>query len=216
VFCENCGLQFFPNQSVCTRCGATSTRHCFQLTSLATLLLALACNCLAFVLFVSRRVAPLHVRGRFVYLRLYAVHAWLWMDAKAALYGWAPLAVTLLIWDYFAWPESRPILKERIKRWAMRVLLVFALASQIFPFFPRSFRARAALLVSAKLPPLPISFPPAFSSLLPWLLVSISAILLCIEADTRDSLLGRGRVLGLISLVVLSLVLGLNLLAFAP
>ncbi len=215
MFCENCGLQFFPNQSVCTRCGATSTRHWFQFTSLATLLLALTCNCLAFFLFVTHRIAPFRVRGRFAYLRLTAVHTWLWLDAKTALYGWALVAVSLLIWDYFAWPESRPILKERIKRWAIRVLLLLAMASQISPFFPRSFRARAALLLSAKLPPFPISIPPVFAYLVPWLLVTLAVILLCIEADTRDSLLGRGRILGIVSVAVLAVVLGLNLVTFA-
>src|SRR5713226_1927699 len=46
LFCENCGLQFLPVQSVCTRCGVTSTRHWFQLMSLVTLVIAATCNSL--------------------------------------------------------------------------------------------------------------------------------------------------------------------------
>jgi hypothetical protein len=46
VFCEHCGQQFLPMQSVCTRCGVTSTRHWFQLMSLVTAMIAIAGNTL--------------------------------------------------------------------------------------------------------------------------------------------------------------------------
>jgi len=222
LFCDHCGLQFFPGQSLCSRCHVTSTRHCFQLMSLATLLIAAACNSLAFLLLPllaghPARLGLAPARSHAPTLKISAIHTWLWVDGKASLYGWAPLALSLLAWDYFAWPESRPTLTERIKRWAVRALLIFAFVAESFPFFPRWIRPPAALLVTAaKLPRFPVSFPPGLSAAVPWAMVGFAAALLCINADTRDSLLGHGRVLSAVSLGVLLTVLTLTLLAFVP
>ncbi len=41
MFCERCGLNFLPRQSLCTRCKVSATRHWFQLMSLATLSVAI-------------------------------------------------------------------------------------------------------------------------------------------------------------------------------
>jgi hypothetical protein len=121
----------------------------------------------------------------------------------------------LLTWDYFDWPESRPALKERIKRWVIRSLLVSAFLVRIVPFFPRWIRPPAGLLVTAaKLPRFPIPMLPAFSAAVPWMIVALAAGLLCMNAETRDSLLGRGRALSAISLGVLLAVLTFTLLAF--
>jgi hypothetical protein len=43
-------------------------------------------------------------------------------------------------------------------------------------------------------------------------MVGLAAMLLCINAETRDALLGHGRVLSALSLVVLVLILMLTLL----
>lgn len=219
MFCENCGLQFFPNQSVCTRCEATCTRHWLQLTSLTTLLIAALCNSFAAMYLpgsrVARSAALKHGPVFAPALKSSAIAVWLWIDGSASLYGWAPLALALLAWDYFAWPESRPSLKERIKRWVVRSLLASAFLVRIVPLFPRWFRPPAALLsFAAKLPRLPMPAYPAFSSAAPWAMVTLAAALLCMNAETRDSLLGRGRALSAISLGVLLTVLALSLLAF--
>lgn len=218
MFCENCGLQFFPRQSVCTRCDATCTRHWLQLTSLATLLIAVACNSLASLLLPASPLAhaAAHRGSNFApSLKASAIAVWLWIDGKVSLYGWAPLALALLTWDYFAWPESRPGLTERIRRWVIRALLVSAFLVQIVPHFPHWIRPPAGLLVmTAKLPRFPIPMVPAFSAAVPWAIVILAAALLCVNAETRDSLLGRGRALSAISLGVLLTVLTFTLLAF--
>lgn len=217
MFCENCGLQFFPRQSVCTRCEATCTRHWLQLTSLATLLIAVVCNSLASLLLPASAIAHASHRGSNLApsLKASAIAVWLWIDGKASLYGWAPLALALLTWDYFAWPEWRPALQERIKRWVIRALLVSAFLMQIVPHVPHWIRPPAGLLVmAAKLPRFPIPMLPAFSAAVPWAIVSLAAALLCMNAETRDSLLGRGRALSAVSLGVLLTVLTFTLLAF--
>ena len=219
MFCENCGLQFFPRQSVCTRCDATCTRHWLQLTSLATLLIAVVCNSLASMFSPASALAHSatsnHGSGFAPGLKASAIAVWLWIDGKASLYGWAPLALALLTWDYFAWPESRPAWKERIKRLVIRSLLVSAFLVRMIPLFPRWIRPPAGLLVTAaKLPRFPIPMLPSFSAAVPWAIVALAATLLCMNAETRDSLLGRGRALSVASLGVLLTVLTFTLLAF--
>jgi len=219
LFCENCGLQFFPRQSVCTRCDATCTRHWLQLTSLATLLIAVVCNSLASMSLPASAIAHSatsnHASGFAPSLKASAIAIWLWIDGKASLYGWAPLALALLTWDYFAWPEWRPAWKERIKRWVIRSLLVSAFLVRMVPLFPRWIRPPTGLLVTAaKLPRFPIPMLPSFSAAVPWAIVASAVTLLCMNAETRDSLLGRGRALSAISLGVLLMVLAFTLLAF--
>src|ERR1700738_4749918 len=91
LFCDRCGLNFLPRQSVCTRCKAAATRHWFQLMSLVTLMLALACNAVVALTLLPRMISAEH--PRFVF------RAWLWFDHQAAMYGWVPLAMALLAWD---------------------------------------------------------------------------------------------------------------------
>src|SRR5438445_215807 len=99
---------------------------------------------------------------------------------------------------------------------AIRGLLIFAFAPGLVPLFPNWIRPPAAVLVTtAKLPHLPVlTAVSGFTWLLPWGMVGLAAALLCINAQTRDSLLGHGRVLSAVSLVVLVMVLMLTLLAF--
>jgi hypothetical protein len=189
------------------------------LTSLATLLIAALCNSLAAMYLPASalaRSAALNHGSSFAFgLKASAVTVWLRTDAGASLYGWVPLALALLAWDSFAWPESRPSLKERIKRWFVRSLLASAFLVRIAPLFPRWIRPPAALLLmAAKLPRFSIPMLPALSAAAPWAMVTVAAALLCMKAETRDSLLGRGRALSAISLGVLLMVLALSLLAF--
>jgi hypothetical protein len=206
VFCEQCGLQFLPMQSVCTRCGVTSTRHWFQLMSLVTVMIAVASNTLVAWLLLPR--LPAGYQGRL------AIRTWYWMDMKAAAFGWVPIGLGLLVWDYFFWQESRPLMKERIKGWIVRLLLVIALVSGLAVSFPRWIRMPVAFAAAiAKVPRFPgVSVAP---SMLPWVLIALAAALVCINSDTRDSLLGHGRVLSSVSLGLLLLVLTMTLVVFA-
>jgi hypothetical protein len=216
LYCENCGLQFLPVQSVCTRCGATSTRHWYQLTSLVTLVVAATCNAVVACLILPRlavgrahRLAATH--------EAFTIRAWLWTDLKAALYGWIPLALGLLAWDYFVKQESATVMSEKIKSWLVRGLLILAWIPGVSPLVPHWLRPPAAVLVTtAKLPHLPrLAAVSGLTWLLPWAMVGLAAALLCINAQTRDSLLGTGRVLSAISLVVLVTVLMLTLLSLS-
>jgi hypothetical protein len=85
----------------------------------------------------------------------------------------------------------------------------------VAPLVPRWLRPPAALLVThAKLPHLPdMTAVSGLSWLLPWGMVALAAALLCVSPETRDALLGHGRVLGGVSLGVLVIVLMLLLLA---
>jgi len=216
LFCENCGQQFLPVQSVCTRCRVTSTRHWYQLMSLVTLGVAAACNS-AVALLVLARVDAGHLRRVAVAHEGFAMRAWLWTDMKAAVYGWIPLALGLLAWDYFVRQEATGVMSEKIKGWLVRGLLIVAWVPGVAPLVPHWLRPPAALMVSvAKLPRLPaIGAASSLTWLLPWAMVALAAAILCINAETRDSLLGHGRILSGISLMVLVMVLMLTLLSLS-
>src|SRR5258708_40182408 len=101
VFCDRCGLNFLPKQSVCTRCNTAATRHWFQLMSLMTLLMAVACNAL-----VAFLLLPRLADGRYSQF----FQGWMWFDHKAALYGWVPVAAGVMGVAFEGWEESgRPV-----------------------------------------------------------------------------------------------------------
>ena len=195
MFCERCGLGFLPKQSLCSRCNAVATRHWFQLMSLVTLLVATLGNALIGLLFLpqlaERRHPPLLFRG------------WLWFDREAAFYGWVPLALGLLAWDIWVWKEARP----KVKGWFTRKLLTFSLAAGIAPMLPWWIPAGQPpgefLSMIGKYPGVPI--------LLAWLVVLVVLVLICMNAESRDYLLGHGKVLSVVCLSALLLVLSLSL-----
>ena len=135
---------------------------------------------------------------------------------KASAYGWIPLALGLLVWDHFLRQESQSVMSEKIKDWVVRALLVVGFVTGVVPLVPRWLRPPAALLVTrAKLPHFPmLTAVPELTWLLPWGMVGLAAALLCLHAETRDALLGHGRVLSAASVVLLVLVLMMTLLVF--
>jgi hypothetical protein len=78
----------------------------------------------------------------------FAMRAWLWTDLKAAVYGWIPLALGLLAWDYFIREESSPVMSEKIKGWLVRGLLILAWIPGVAPLVPHWLRPPAAALPS--------------------------------------------------------------------
>ncbi len=199
MFCERCGQNFLLRQSICTRCGVFPARHWLQLMSLIALLLAVLGNSL-----VACFLLPHHLAG---HPRLF-FRVWMWLDLKAALYGWAPLAAALLAWDYLVWRRaSRP----KIKGWVTRKLLTFTLLTGIAPAIPWWVPAgqppKTFLSVLGKYPGLP--------SILAWTVVVFVLAWLCIRGETRDSLLGHGRVLSLVSLGVLFLLLAMTFVGWS-
>jgi hypothetical protein len=199
VFCELCGLTFLPKQSVCSRCRVAATRHWFQLMSLLTLLIAVLCNSLVGLLMLPRLAAGGHSHPLF--------RAWLWFDNKAALYGWAPIVIALLAWDYLVWKAAKP----KIKGWFTRKLLTFSLAAGIAPMLPWWIPAGQPpgqfLAMIGKYPGVP--------SLLAWGAVLVVTVLLCMNAESRDYLLGHGKALSAVSVGLLLLVLTMTLVGWS-
>ena len=199
MFCERCGLNFLPRQSVCTRCNAVATRHWFQLMSLVTLLVAVLCNALVGLLLLPRLVEGGHSHVLF--------RAWLWFDRRTALYGWVPVAVGLLAWDFLVWKAARP----KIKGWFTRKLLTFSLAAGLAPMLPSWVPAGQPpgqfLSIIGKYPGVP--------SLLAWSVVLLVVVLLCINAESRDNLLGHGKALSVVSLCLLLVVVTMTVVSWS-
>ena len=199
MFCDRCGLTFLPKQSVCARCHVAATRHWFQLMSLATLLVVVLCNALVGLLLLPRLAEGGH--SRFVF------RAWLWFDNKAALYGWAPIVIALLAWDYLVWKAAKP----KVKGWFTRKLLTFSLAAGLAPMLP--------WWVPAGQPPgeflAMIGKHPGVPALLAWGVVLVVTVLLCINAESRDYLLGHGKALSIVSLGLLLLVLTMTVVGWS-
>jgi len=186
VYCDRCGLNFLPKQSVCTRCKRVPTRYWFQFMSLVTIFVAVLCNTFL-SLFLLPRLALAH-HGR-------------------VLYGWVPLAIGLLAWDYFVWKEARP----KVKGWFTRKLLTFSLAAGIAPLLP--------WWIPAGQPPSQffdmIGRHQGVPILLAWGVVLVVTILLCIDPESRDYLLGHGRTLSIVSTGMLLLVLTMTVVGWS-
>ncbi len=129
LFCERCGQQFAPKELVCVGCGTAPVRHWLQLTSLATFLAAAVSNSL-----VAWFLLPHLLSGNRP--RLFRV--WFWLDQKASLYGWVPIILGILAWDYFVWHGAhRPRqTQHKIKSWVTRKLLTFVLVTSVAPILP--------------------------------------------------------------------------------
>jgi hypothetical protein len=200
MFCERCGLNFLPRQSVCTRCRAAASRHWLQLVGLLSLMLAVAANSVLGWFLLPRHVGGAHSQGIF--------RAWLWMDDKVALYGWVPLATGLLTWDFLVLRGSR---RPKVRGWVTRKLLTFSLVAGVTPFIPSWVPAgqpsQNFLTTIRSHPGLPLA--------LAWAVVLVVISLVCFEAETRDSLLGQGKVLSLVGVGVLFLLLAMTIVGWS-
>jgi hypothetical protein len=204
VYCENCGLQIFPEKPVCTRCGNTPPQQLVQLVALAVLLLTIVGNSMAAWFLLPRLAAthPSHLLFR----------AWLWMDQEASQYGWMPLAAAFLAWEFFVWRKIRKKKAgPKIKTWLSRQILTFVLAAGFAPILPwwlpagqPNDRTLAAL---NRYPGLPVA--------LSWGAILVVAVVLCLKTETRDHLLGKGKVLSAVSLSLLAIFLLLTLIGWA-
>ena len=56
---------------------------------------------------------------------------------------------------------------------------------------------------------------PGLPALLAWGVVLVVVVLLCIDAESRDYLLGHGKVLSVVSLVLLLMVLSMTVVGWA-
>jgi hypothetical protein len=169
------------------------------LAALVTLLVAVLCNAIVGFVLLPRLIQAHH--EHFVH------RAWLWFDHKAALYGWVPVTIGLLAWDFWVWTATRP----RVKGWFTRKLLTFSLAAGLAPMLPWWIPAgqppRQFLSIIGKYPGVP--------SLLAWSVVLLVVVLLCINAESRDNLLGQGKALSVVSLALLLLVVTMTVVSWS-
>src|SRR4029077_10140757 len=137
----------------------------------------------------------------------FVFRAWLWFDYKAALYGWGAMAWGLLASGYFGWEDAKP----KIHGWFTRELLTFSLAAGLAPMLPWWVPAgqppRQFLSMIGKYPGVP--------SLLAWCVVLAVMVLLCINAESRDYLLGHGKALSVVSVGLLLLVLTMTVVGWS-
>jgi len=167
--------------------------------SLMTLMVAVACNAVVAVIFLPQLTAGARGQGVF--------RAWLWFDYKFAMYGWVPVAIGLLAWDFLVWKEARP----RVKGWFTRKLLTFSLAAGVAPMLP--------WWVPAGQPPgqflTMIGKYPGMPAALAWFVVLVVFVLLCSDAESRDYLLGHGKALSVVSVGTLLAVLTMTIVGWS-
>src|SRR5260370_14625824 len=92
--------------------------------SLMTIFVGVLCNAVLGLFLLPRLATAQHGHALF--------RGWYWFDQKVAVYGWVPLAIGLLAWDYFIWKEARP----KVKGWFTRKLLTLSLAAGVAPLLP--------------------------------------------------------------------------------
>lgn len=205
MHCEHCGLQIFPEHPRCTRCGKAPTRQYVQLMALTVLLLTVVGNSLTGWLLLPR-LAATHPRNLLF-------RAWLWSDTEGAAYGWMPLAAGLLAWEFTAWSKIRKKRKTapKIRSWVSRKILTFVLAAGFAPILPWWIPAgqpsEKTLAVLYRYPGLPCA--------VSWSAILVVAIVLCWKTDTRDLLLGKGKVLSVVSVGALAIFIALTLVGWS-
>jgi hypothetical protein len=175
-----------------------------QLVSLAVILLATIGNSVA-GMYLLPKLSALHPSSLFF-------HGWLWADRECTSYGWMPLAAAILLWEFLVYRKIRkakPVTK--VKGWVSRKILAFVLAAGFAPILPWWIPANQPsdkmLATISQYPGLPCA--------ISWGGVLLVAIVLCVKAETRDSLLGNGKVLSVVSLGVLALFLTLTLVGWS-
>src|SRR2546427_9425926 len=129
VYCDRCGEAYAPKKPVCAGCGAAPARHWLQLTSLMVFVLAALCNSLVCWILLPRLVSERHAQ---------VFRGWLWIDEKLSLYGWAPIILGILAWDYFISRRSRRASQicHQISGWVTPKILPFALLTAATPRVP--------------------------------------------------------------------------------
>ncbi|HEV2501177.1 MAG TPA: hypothetical protein VGY31_16520, partial [Terriglobia bacterium] len=128
------------------------------------------------------------------------------------IYGWIPIIGGLLAWDYFVWRRAKlKGTRPRIKRWVTKKLLTLVAAAAVTPLIPAWVPAGQ---VSSQF----LGMIGRYSGLpaaLAWATAGFVLALLCGHRQTRDSLLGHGKALSLISLGALVSVLTLTLIGWS-
>jgi hypothetical protein len=199
LFCERCGQQFLPGESVCTRCRVSPTRHLLQLVSLVTLTVAVGWNSLLSLFFLPRLAAGEHAE---------LFRAWLRMSNFASLYGWLVIALGILVWSFWGRHGCQLQRKEWVARFFLFLLLLGAGVAAPGSWLPASLAARLHAL-------LPTHGLSGMGPISAWVSVVFVLGILSVDSETRDAMLGQGRALGWVSLASLLSVLALTTLGWS-
>lgn len=199
MFCERCGQQFLPQESVCTRCRVIPTRHWLQLSGLVILTVAVAWNSFLSLFFLPRLVAGQHA---------WLFHACVRFNHLASLYGWAAVALAILVWSYWARHGCQLLKKEWLARFLLMLLLAAGIVLAPAYWFPDGPASRIRMLAW-------VSDHPGAGPLAAWSTVVLVLGVLSMDSETRDALLGQGRALSWVSLASLLLVLALTSLGWS-
>ena len=99
----------------------------------------------------------------------------------------------------------------KIKGWISRKMLTFVLAAGFAPILPWWIPAGqpSDKIMSA------FATHPGLPALVSWSAILVACALLCANAETRDMILGRGKVLSVVSLSVMILVLSLSVVGWS-
>ncbi len=196
MFCDRCGMQMLAMQSTCG-CGAVATRHWLQFVSLLTLMLAGGTN-----FFITLYVLPRFFAG---VEHSAVVSAWLWTSEILSVYGWVLIAVALLIWAFWPHHGYTPETPVRVAQGLLILALLVGIANTVFPMISAGWAAGVNSFLSGYV---------GLILVLPWALVVLSLGGICVNAETRDFLLGTGKILSLVSLAVILTVITLSTLSW--
>lgn len=197
MYCESCGMQLLAMQSTCG-CGVPATRHWLQLISLASLGIAAGFN-----FFITMFILPpMMVKEDPSFL----VRTWLWTSETFSLYGWSVFAVGLLVWAFWPHYGYEPEWEMQIARVLLILSLVLGIASLVQPYLPAEWAGPVREILADR---------PGLLPTILWTPIIAALGALCISTETRDSLLGDGRIFSLIALSLVFLVVVLNLVVLA-
>lgn len=181
-------MQMLAMQSTCG-CGTVATRHWLQFVSVLTFLLAGGIN-----MFITGFVLPRILAES---EPSFLIRAWVGTSEILAVYGWIIIAVALLTWAFWPHYGYTPEMPVRVAQGLLILALLLGLAQVIFPLIPVEGLAGINSFISN------------YSGLLStanWALVVLALGGICYSAETRDFLMGDGKILSLIALGFLLLV----------
>jgi hypothetical protein len=128
------------------------------------------------------------------------------LNEKISWYGWAPITLALLVWAYWPRHAYEPEKEVRLARFLLILLALGGAAHLALPFIPGGSMGGVKSLLEAY---------PALAPTLAWIVVVLVVGILCLNAETRDALLGSGKVLSLTALGTLFVVLMVIWLAWS-
>lgn len=193
MFCERCGQQFLPKESFCGRCRVVPTRYWLQLVGLAILATAIVSNCLSALSLIPRLAG-----GQ----QSWPFHYWVRLNDVMSSYGWVLAAVAVLAWSFLMRRGYRVQTREWSARLLLLLLLLAGFAAAPLPWRPAGPTPHVHAVLHSH---------PGLGPGLAWGLIALVVVPLCLDGETRDSLLGHGRVLSVVSLGMLLLVVAITL-----